>query len=307
MVSVVSAALSRYTSSSDPNVIRPSAMPPEPTRISPGVEMEVLATKVVNVPAAGVMPFTRNNVILDKGCMSPFSLVKSNSAFYMVGAGADKTPAIWQFSGNGYTKKSTEAIEQLLSTYTENEIGSIFAMSYSENGSYFITFTLPDRTICFDIITERWSERTSLIEEEEKPWRVSSIMTAYGMVIVGDTIDGKIGEMSLDFVEEYGGNIIRLFTTMPFANAGDEIVVKMLELTLESGKGTADNPDPVVSFASSRDGKTFSHERIRKIGKIGEYNRRVVWYRNGLFDRFVVFQFRLSGPIKSAFIKLEFE
>lgn len=260
-----------------------------------------------NLPSIGRMPFIRNNIILDKGCKAPFSLVKSNASFFMIGAGEDESPAVWQFIGNGFRKKSTEAIEQLLATYTEEQIENIFAFSYADGGSYFVLFTLPDTTICFDVINERWHERNSLIDDEENPWRVNSIVTAYGLVLAGDSVDGRIGQLSLDFVKEYENSIIRLFSTQPFTNQGDEIVAKMLELTVESGVGNEEVPNPVMSMSASSDGKTFSAERTRYLGKVGEYGRRVVWYKNGRFDRFVVLLFRLSEPVKSAFIKLEYE
>jgi len=260
-----------------------------------------------NVPSAGSMPFIRNNVILDKGCKAPFSLVKSNSAFYMIGAGEDESPAVWKFDGSVFTKKSHTAIDQLLASYTDEEISNIYGMSYADSGAYFIIFTLPDTTICFDVVTEKWHERNSSIEEIEQPWRVSSIVTAYGQTLVGDTEEGHIGQLSLDYVSEYGNSIIRLFSTQPFSNMGDEIVINMLELTMESGMGNSNVPDPVVSLAVSEDAKKFGVERKRKAGKKGKYGRRIAWYKNGRFDRFAVLQFRLSEAIKSAFIKLEYE
>jgi len=260
-----------------------------------------------NLPSIGQMPFIRNNIILDKGCKAPFSVVKTNSSFFMVGAGKNESPAIWQFIGNDFRKKSTKAIDQLLATLSESEIENIFALAFSEEGSYFVTFTLPHTTICFDLINERWHERNSYIDEEETSWRVSSIVKAYGLTIVGDGIDGRIGQMSTKIKSEYANSLIRLFSTQPFSNQGDEIIAKMLELTMESGMGNSDVKDPVASMAASSNGKTFGPERVRKIGKKGEYERRTVWYRNGRFDRFVVLQFRMSEPVASAFIKLEFE
>ena len=58
-------------------------------------------------------------------------------------------------------------------------------------------------------------------------------------------------------------------------------------------------------MAISKDAKTFTQERTRKIGKVGEHTKRIVWTRNGLFRRFVVFRFRLSDPVKPVIIKLE--
>lgn len=260
-----------------------------------------------NNPQFGNFPFQRNNIFLDKGCYAPFSLVKSNSSFFMVGGGVNESPAVWQYAGGQYTKVSTYAIDFLLSELTDDELEDVFAMTYGEEGHYFIIFTLPTKTICYDLATQKWSERNSVIDEEETRWRVNSIITAYGLLLVGDVQDGRIGQMSLDILKEYDDNIIRLFTTQPFSNRGDEIVSSMIELTMESGAGNFDVPDPVASMAVSADGKTFSNERVRKIGKKGQYNRRIVWYKNGRQDRFAVWLFRVSEPIRSAFIKLEYE
>lgn len=260
-----------------------------------------------NIPSVGRFPFVRNNVILDKGCSAPFSLVKSNSSFFMIGAGVDESPAIWQFAGNSFIKRSTEAIDALLATLTETEISEVFAIAYADSGYYFVSFSLPNTTIVYELTTGRWHERNSTIEEIEDTWRVNSLVTAYGKVLVGDSVDGRIGQLSLDILKEYENNIIRLFTTQPFSNMGNEVVSTMLELTMESGAGNDDVPEPVVSMSISSNGKTFSQERVRKIGRVGEFDRRTVWYKNGRFDRFAVLLFRMSDAIKTAFIKLEVE
>lgn len=260
-----------------------------------------------NLPSVGRMPFVRNGVILDKGCKAPFSVVKSNSSFFMVGAGVDESPAIWQFFQGSYRKKSTDVIEQLLASYSETQIEAISSFAYSEAGSYFVAFNLPNTTLCFDIITERWHERNSYLDGSQLRSRISSVVTAYGKLLVGDSIDGRIGHLSINYAKEYENNITRLFTTQPFSNQGNEVTSTMLELTMEAGVGNSDVPDPVVSFSSSSNAKTFSNERVRKIGKKGEYHRRTIWYKNGRQDRFVVYLFRMSEPIKSAFIKLEYE
>jgi hypothetical protein len=80
----------------------------------------------------------------------------------------------------------------------------------------------------------------------------------------------------------------------------------MIELTVESGVGNADRPDPVITMDMSDDGgKTFSYQRARKIGKIGETNKRLVWYKNGRFPRFRVLRFMLSDPVKAVIIRLD--
>ena len=264
-----------------------------------------------NNPEIGRFPLQRNNIFLDKGCTSPFSVIKTNSSFFMIGSGVNESPSVWQFANYQYVKISTPAIDFLLASLTDTELEAVFSASYSDEGHFFVIFTLPNTSICYDLTTQRWHERNTVIEiddeDTETAWRVNSIITAYGLLLVGDSQDGRIGHLSLDHLSEYGDNIIRLFTTQPFTNMGNEITSTMIELTMESGAGNFDVPDPVVSMSASANGKTFTNERIRKIGKKGEYSRRIVWYKNGRQDRFVVWKFRMSEPIKSSFIKLEFE
>jgi hypothetical protein len=63
--------------------------------------------------------------------------------------------------------------------------------------------------------------------------------------------------------------------------------------------------EPSVRLQISRDGgKTFGNERSRPLGKIGEYNRRAVWRRNGRSSRFDVYRFIFSDPVKPVAIQL---
>jgi len=124
---------------------------------------------------------------------------------------------------------------------------------------------------------------------------------------VGDNIDGRIGEMSLDIFDEYGSNIIRTVSTLPFSNNSERILVPSIELTVESGVGNAESPDPVISMDRSRDGKSFSQRQIRRVGKVGEYDHRAIWRRLGRAARFEIFRWRMSDKVKWVLIKLEAE
>ena len=136
-------------------------------------------------------------------------------------------------------------------------------------------------------------------------WRVNSLVTAYGRLLVGDSQDGRIGELSDEIYTEYDDNIQRVIATQPFSNQGNSVKVSMVEITVESGVGNSDRPDPKISMDISDDAKTFKYERSRSMGKIGEYNRRAVWYKNGRSPRFRIFRFKMSDPVKPVITKLE--
>lgn len=257
-----------------------------------------------NVGGAG-FPFQRNNVFLDKGCAAPFAVVNSNKTFFMLGKGLNETPAVWQYDGNDYAKVSTDAMDAVIARYTEAEIGDVFAFAYAADGAFFVCFTFPDRTFTFNQTTGVWCEQKTYNDGIPTRWRVNSVVTAYGLTLVADAVDGRIGYLDFDHNYEYDDSIIRIWTTQPFASGGNDVIIPQLELTMEAGSGNDDVENPVVSLAISENGKTFNYERVRAIGKKGEYGRRIFWRKNGVFKPFVVFRFRLSDPVNPVIIKLE--
>ena len=258
-----------------------------------------------NAPNGSGFPFVRSNIFLDKGCFAPNTLILAHNTFMMIGGGVNESPAIWQYAGGGFLKVSTTAIDGVLAKFTKEEVADAFSFTHADKGAYFVGFTIKDRTFVFDVVTSRWHERKSLINDINGQYRVSSIVTAYGHVFVGDTIDGRIGQLSGDYYMEYGSVIIRTVATQPFSAEGSPLRISSIELTIESGVGNDDEEDPKMSMDVSRDGKTFDFERVRSIGKIGEYTKRAIWRRQGRFPRFAVVRFKLSDPVKPVIIKCE--
>lgn len=258
-----------------------------------------------NTPNGSGFPFIRSNIFMSTGCFAPLSLIAAHNTFMMIGGGVNESPAIWEFTGASFQKVSTTAIDNVLSGFSEEIISAAFSFSYADKGAYFIGFTINDFTIVYDVITQRWHERKSVIDGESVRWRVNSLVTAYGRVLVGDSQDGRIGELNSNEYKEYGNNIHRVIATQPFSNLGSSVKVPMIELTVESGVGNSDQPDPVISMDVSKDGKIFSYERTRKIGKVGEYDERAIWLRNGRFPRFAILRFKMSDPVKPVIIKAE--
>jgi len=251
-------------------------------------------------------PFQRSNLFLDKGCVAPFSVINAASTYFMIGAGQNEEPSVYMFNGNGYDKIGTDAIDNVIQNYTDVELSEVYAWKYSSRGAQFIGWTFPDTSFVFDMMTGKWHERRSLVEDAPKGWRPVGLVTAYGRLLCGDRIDGRIGVIDKNTFSEYDNLIVREWSTQPFKNSdGRDLRSNILELTMESGVGNYEAPNPTVTLAISTDGKTFSYERIRELGKIGEYQRRVIWRKNGRFPRFVVFKFRFSDKAKFVAIKLE--
>ncbi|GAF75553.1 unnamed protein product, partial [marine sediment metagenome] len=255
-------------------------------------------------------PFRRTGLFVPKGISSPFSIINTNGSFMWIGSGENESPAIWTLEGNKESKVSTTAIDSILQRFTEQEIDDAFSWSYAQKGAYFVGFALPTTTLVIDTITGRWHERKSQITNaknvtETLRFRANAIVQAYGRTLASDSVDGRAGSLDPDVYTEYGREIIRRIATQPFQNNMQSLLVPMLELTTESGVGNRDTPDPKIRMDLSKDGgKTFKWDRTRSLGKIGEFNRRAIWRRNGRFPRFVVVRFTLSDAVKPVIIQL---
>jgi hypothetical protein len=292
-------ALDFGTAESDPDDIVAPVVYKNQLFISGGETFEAFQ----NVGGAD-FPFQRTGLFLQKGCFAPYSLINAQDTFMWVGGGQNESPAIWALNGNSTVKISTTAIDSILTSLTAVQVSNIFSWAYAQKGAYFIGFTLPSTTLVYDTTSQRWHERKSIIEENVGALRVSSITKAYGSVFCGDTIDGRVGVLTPDVYTEYENTIIRRIATQPFQNNMQSVFFPSLELTVESGVGNDAVPDPQIVLERSKDGKTWSDPVSRSIGKIGEYNRRAIWRRNGRASRFELFRFTLSDAVKPVIIQL---
>lgn len=259
----------------------------------------------------GGFPFQRvEGFVMPTGVSAAESFVKGGKTFFFIGAGEDESPTVQQFTGSGTETVSTDAIDFILESFSDVEIAAAFAYSYSQNGAQFVAFSLPTTTIVFDVVSRGWHERRSQIATPgggmvDQRWRVNSLVSAYGRVLVGDSEDGRVGVVGLDFYDEYGANIIRRVATMPFSNNSKSFSTASLELTIESGVGNFVTIDPRMRLEFSNDGKIFSDPLSRSMGKVGEFRKRLIWRRLGRYARFGVFRFSMSDKVKPVIIKLE--
>jgi len=208
-------------------------------------------------------PFEQSGLFLDKGLFARFSVVKSSETFFMIGGGENESAAVWMFQGNGYVKTSTGAIDKLLAGLTETELSNITSYAYSDNNNYFVEWSLPNETISYDVELGKWHVKQSRIGDVIKSWRPRNIIKAYNKLFCGDRIDGTIGEVDRDFLDEYGAIIHRTFDVRPIRSNMNTFAMPRIEVTMQSGVGNATVIDPQVQLSISRNGSVFNDHRTR--------------------------------------------
>lgn len=242
------------------------------------------------------------------GLESKFAIEEINDRMVFLGSSVNQTPAIYISEGGRPEKISTTPIDNVLATYSQGIIENCFSWKYSQSGAQFIGFTFPgERTFIFDFTSAEWHTRESASGGISVPYRVSSVMDAYGVILVGDTLSNKIGILDRSVFTEYGENLRRRFVTPQIDNDGDPFWIDSLELRGESGVGLISGQgfDPMILMSfSNNGGRSYSNTIPRSLGQLGEYNHNTVWNSLGRFSESVCFKFEMSDPVKWVFTKL---
>lgn len=200
---------------------------------------------------------------------------------------------------NGYIPQviSTPGIEQII----ENAEGDCYSMTWSEGGHKFVSFTFSSGAIVYDVSTQLWHRRASL---GFSSWRPLFILRCYGQWFVGDSYTNRVGIMDSDTFMEWDDTLWCSATSPPVSSENKRINHSRLELVFESGVGTntGQGYDPQVMLDWSDDGgRTWSAQRFRSLGKVGNFRERTIWNQLGQArDR--VYRYQISDPVRRTLI-----
>lgn len=250
--------------------------------------------------------FSRNNVI-QIGAVGPSCVTKG----VILGQTVADTVA-WVATDNqgryagvvmlgGYTpqKISTAWVDRIIDQVTDKT--SIIATSWVERGRAFLAWRLPDRTIVYDTSTGQWHERKSRDSTGIlTTWRVGPTVVLNGRVMAGDATSPKLYWLDPETYDEDGDEMIMDVVTPPAHAFPGRIEMNQLYLDVVPGvglaAGEAQDIDPVVSLAVSRDNVSWNSERPRRLGVQGERGAKVSWSSLGTHSQ-ASFRFRCSARV----------
>jgi len=261
-------------------------------------------------------PLTRiQGAFNEIGCVAAFSIAKLDNALFWLGTDARGQGIVYR--ANGYTgvRVSTHAIEYAIAQY--GNLSDAVAYTYQQEGHAFYVLTFPtgNATWVYDVSTQAWHERagwnTSLGQFTRH--RSNCQCNFGGNTVVGDFENGNIYTLDLEVYADNGGiqKWLRSWRALPTGtNNLKRTAQHSLQLDCESGTGlvTGQGSDPEIMLRFSDDGgHTWSNEHLSKMGKIGEYYRRVFWRRLGmtlkLRDR--VYEISQTDPVKAVIMGAE--
>ena len=263
-----------------------------------------------NIGGSG-FPFQRiQGAIISKGCFAKYTPIEFDNTFVFLGGGKNEKVAVWRVvNSQSAVKMSTDAIDNEFQQFTEAELSDAFSFTFAIDGQYVVGFTIestriPTATYCFNRTSQQWFQLRSGLESGR--WRTAGIAKAYDKVLCSDSVDGRIGFLDNVF-EEYGNTIKRERTTQPFMNSeANSQYWPEIELLMETGVGLEDGTEPKIRMSySDNGGRIFSAEQARSFGKVGEYDKRVMWRRNGRVPYNRALRFVVTDPVEVNMIGLQ--
>lgn len=247
---------------------------------------------------------------------SSFPFDNRQGANMQIGCGATGSPAkgeniIFWLDSHGIVRKIDGYAQQIISTrQIEYKISQLDAFSdargfvYTQEGHTFYVLIFPDSdlTLVYDLSTGMWHDRKSYASMSR--WRPAWVVQEGKKVFAGDYSNGKVYQLDSETYTENAEALRWEFTLQNINTDRHMIIHNMLELHIESGVGiaTGQGSDPMLWMTySDDDGKTWSREKWRSMGKIGEFKKRIKFFGLGR-SRSRVYKIGGSDPVKRVII-----
>lgn len=246
-------------------------------------------------------PFQRSgNAFIEAGCAAAWSVVAMNNSVYWLGHGRDGHGMVFRAEGYRPVRVSDHSLEQAISGYAT--IADAYALTLQFKGHLFYALTFPtaDVTWVYDAATDRWFEwswRDPSTNIQHR-WRLGDCVFFGGKHIAGDWETGEIYSLEPDVYTDAGDTITFLRRTQTLNDEGGRLFFEDVEVDMEAGVANADCADPQVMLRYSNDGgKTWSNEKRRSMGAVGEYSKRIRFGPTGA-GRNRVWELSVTDPVK---------
>ena len=174
-----------------------------------------------------------------------------------------------------------------------------------------ILFRLPRHTILFnESIYKQYgaSKAYSLLKTDvqgDRPLRCTNFVRdpRNGKFIVGDSMDGTIGELDRSICTHYD-EVVEWILFTPLVKME---TLSINELSMETIPGISPNNDATVFISMTYDARNYGKEWSEEYGLNNEYNERFTAYRLGYVRNWVGMKFRGASSSRMAFCYLNIE
>ncbi|MBM4072337.1 MAG: hypothetical protein FJ271_25925 [Planctomycetes bacterium] len=238
------------------------------------------------------------------GIAAPFSVCVANDAVTWLATTKEGGLQVMSARGVVPQRISDFALEFALASY--GDVSGATGETYRELGHTFYVLSFPSAGITwvYDFATGKWHQRGTWIEENSAydAWRPTWHAAAFddGVHLWCDRETGNIYEVNTDYYVDVDDRVLRRVRRSPTLEAeGQWLTHSVLEVVAETGlglqSGQGSNPQVLLTY-SDDGGKTWSNERSESLGAVGQYRRRVqFWKLGGSYRR--TYEIVVTDPI----------
>lgn len=251
-----------------------------------------------------------DGAMMTKGLVGTHGKCIFAQSFAFVGSGKNEPCSVYLGANGGLSKIATREIERIISSYSDAELSKIVLESKEQDMHQHLYLHLPDKTMVFDFAASQvmqqpiWFELSSS-SDGKGAYRAINHVWCYNKWIVGDRFNSNVGVLSNKLSSHYGEPVAWQINTTFLYNGGQAGQIKSIELVGLTGR-TNTIADPRVFLSWTKDGMTWSNERLHRQGMRGQYSKRIIWLRAiGMFRQMVGLRFRGCDDSLASFTAIE--
>lgn len=239
------------------------------------------------------------SAVVDWGTRAAHSVVSNDNKVIFLARGKRGGTQVRMLEGQHTHKISSSALDNAIAGYTQVDTAYAFIFSWKGHEFYSITFPYDNVTWLYDMTSNLWTE-----------WSTNGLGEHFSNAhayfankhIVGSSLNGKLFELSDDTYLDDTTTIRRVRRTPTIHAQGRYLFHRRLQVVVETGVGTVSIEDPQIMMRYSDDGgRTWSNEKWRSLGNVGEFTKTVFWTNLGRSKR-RIYEFVVTDGVKAVII-----
>lgn len=247
--------------------------------------------------------------IITKGAVGTLACCEFQDSIALLGGGRNEPISVYLAYQGTANKIATREIETVLEGYSEAALSACRLESRQTRVSQLLYIHLPDQSLVYDAAASAalsapvWYTLTSSVVGLGQ-YRAQGWVYAYGAWIFGDPQSSNLGIASDRVSSHYGAVIGWDYSTAALYSNGKGAIISEMELVALPGRVNM-SANPVIWTSYSLDGVNFSTEMAISTGGIGNYDKRLVWRRQGFFKNWRIQRFRGTSDSHLSMARLE--
>lgn len=206
------------------------------------------------------------------------ALIEYNETFLFLGREKDQDFGIYAIGQGSAPKISNEAIDLVLTTYSQAELAAAIGGRLKWRGRDIATIKLARDS--FGFFAGNWFVLDTVVDGVSRPWSGGFITQFEGKYY--SAFEDKIGVFER-VNTDYGSSITRIVDTAFAQENNDPFTCQSIELGISQGFSATPGS---VAISVSRENVTFGPSLFRNLGAIGQYSSSLTWNFAGGFGSF---------------------